>query len=173
MLCQFCKKAAAKVHYTQIVANEVKKVDLCEACAKEKGADDPTVYSIADVLLGLGASQKMEEATASTGNTVTCPGCGFTQADFKKTGRLGCSRCYEVFADGLEQLLKGMHRGTQHKGKCPPAVQRTVDSQNLLQRLESELQAAIAKEDFELAATIRDQIKEARKATAGPETSTP
>ncbi|MBM3902755.1 MAG: excinuclease ABC subunit B [Verrucomicrobia bacterium] len=173
MLCQFCKKAAAKVHYTQIVANEVKKVDLCEACAKEKGADDPTVYSIADVLLGLGASQKMEEATASTGNTVTCPGCGFTQADFKKTGRLGCSRCYEVFADGLEQLLKGMHRGIQHKGKFPPAVQRTVDSQNLLQRLESELQSAVAKEDFELAATIRDQIKEARKATAGPETSTP
>ena len=50
------------------VENEVKKVDLCEACAKEKGVNDPTGFSIADLLLGLGASQKMEEANAAAGS---------------------------------------------------------------------------------------------------------
>lgn len=166
MQCQFCKKAPATVHYTQIVANEIKKVDLCDACAKEKGVNDPTGFSIADLLLGLGASQKMEEATAATGTEVSCPACGFTQADFKKTGRLGCAKCYEVFADGLEQLLKGMHRGTQHKGKVPPALRRAVDAEARLNRLEADLRAAIAKEDFERAATLRDEIKQARKAAA-------
>src|SRR4029453_1949983 len=109
--CQFCKKAPATVHVTQIVENEVKKVDFCEACAKEKGVNDPTVFSIADMLLGLGASQKMEEATAARGTEVVCGTCGFSQADFKKSGRLGCAKCYSVFADGLESLLKGMHKG--------------------------------------------------------------
>ncbi|MBL9174238.1 MAG: UvrB/UvrC motif-containing protein [Verrucomicrobiales bacterium] len=162
MQCQFCKKAAATVHLTQIVENEVKKVDLCEACAKEKGVNDPTGFSIADLLLGLGASQKMEEANAAAGNEVACPSCGFTQADFKKTGRLGCARCYEVFAEGLGALLKGMHKGTQHKGKVPPALRKAAAQKAELSRLESDLKAAIGREDFETAATLRDQIKQAR-----------
>lgn len=164
MQCQFCKKAPAKVHYTQIVANEVKKIDLCEACAKEKGVNDPTVFSIADLLLGLGASQKMEEATAAAGTEMTCPSCGFTQADFKKTGRLGCAKCYEIFAEGLEQLLKGMHRGTQHKGKIPPALRKSLDQNFQLSQLESDLKAAISKEDFERAASLRDEIKKFKTA---------
>jgi protein arginine kinase activator len=164
MRCQVCKKAAATVHLTQIVENQVKKVDLCEACAKEKGVNDPTGFSLADLLLGLGAAQKMEEATTATGAEVVCPDCGFTQADFKKSGRLGCSKCYEVFADGLDALLKGMHKGTQHKGKVPPAVRRTADVRAKLTRIESDLKAAIAREDFEQAATLRDELKHAKKA---------
>lgn len=163
MQCQFCKKAAATVHLTQIVENEVKKVDLCEACAKEKGVNDPTGFSIADLLLGLGASQKMEEANAAAGSEVSCPSCGFTQADFKKSGRLGCARCYDVFAEGLGALLKGMHKGTQHKGKVPPALRKAAAQKAELTRLESDLKAAIGREDFETAASLRDQIKQARK----------
>ncbi len=163
MNCQFCKKAPATVYYTQIVANEVKKVNLCDACAKEKGVNDPTSFSIADVLLGLGAAQKMEEATAAAGSETTCPVCGFTQADFKKTGRLGCAKCYEVFADGLEQLLKGMHRGTQHRGKITPALRRSAEAGALLDKLEADLKTAITREEFERAAQLRDEIKQARK----------
>jgi protein arginine kinase activator len=92
MLCNFCKKNEAKVHLTQIVDNKMQKVDLCEACSKEKGVSDPTGFSLADLLLGLGAAQEMEKA--SGGAELKCPHCGFTQADFKKAGRLGCSECY-------------------------------------------------------------------------------
>ena len=49
--------------------------------------------------------------------------CGFTQADFKKAGRLGCCpECYETFAEGLEGLLKTMHKGTRHVGKVPESL---------------------------------------------------
>ena len=162
MQCHVCKKAEATVHLTQIVENQVKKVDLCEACAKEKGVNDPTGFSLADLLLGLGASQKMEEATTASGTESTCPACGFTQADFKKTGRLGCSECYQVFAEGLEALLKGMHKGTQHRGKVPAGVKRAAASRTQIDKLESDLKAAIAREDFEKAAALRDAIKNAR-----------
>ena len=164
MQCQLCNKATASVHLTQIVDNEVKKVDLCEACAREKGVNDPMGFSLADLLLGLGASQKMEEAATASGSEVVCKSCGFTQADFKKTGRLGCSGCYDVFAAGLEALLKGMHKGTQHKGKVPPALRRAVDSKARLTKLEAELKAAVGREDFEQAATLRDELKQAKKA---------
>ena len=93
-----------------------------EACAKAKGVDDPAGFSLADPLRGLGASQEMEEADAA--NT-KCPQCGFSQADFKKTGRLGCPECYEHFEEGIEGLLKTMHKGTRHTGKAPAVWQQT------------------------------------------------
>jgi protein arginine kinase activator len=166
MQCQVCKKANATVHYTQIVENQVKKVDLCEACAKEKGVNDPASFSLADLLLGLGASQKLEEAATASGTDLSCPHCGFTQADFKKSGRLGCSECYTVFAEGLDALLKGMHKGTQHKGKVPASLRKAVDANAKLSKLETELKAAIAREDFEKAATLRDELKQAKQAVS-------
>lgn len=165
MVCQFCKQKEATVHLTQIVDNQVKKVDLCEGCAKQKGANDPTAFSLADLLLGLGASQEMEQASEARGTELQCPTCGFTQADFKKSGRLGCSECYSVFAEGLEGMLKGMHKGTQHRGKVPAGVQQAADREAALDRLQKELKAAIAKEDFEQAARLRDEIKAQKTGT--------
>src|SRR5579863_2779073 len=109
MLCMFCKQNPATVHLTQIVGDKMQKVDLCEECARQKGVNDPAGFSLADLLLGLGASQEIAPAG---GEERTCPNCGFTQADFKKSGRLGCSQCYVTFAEGLEGMLKTMHKGT-------------------------------------------------------------
>ncbi len=159
MVCQLCKQKEATVHLTQIVENQVKNVDLCEPCAKQKGVNDPTGFSLADLLLGLGASQEIEQAAESKGGELKCEACGFTQADLKKTGRLGCSECYAVFAEGLEALLKGMHKGTQHKGKVPTAIHEKASQQASLARLNTDLQSAISREDFEQAARLRDEIK--------------
>src|SRR5436309_12082784 len=123
MLCCICKEKEAKVHLTQIVHDKMQKVDLCDHCAKEKGVNDPAGFSLADLLLGLGASQEMEQA--SGGPDVKCGRCGFSQADFKKAGRLGCSECYTTFADGLEGLLKSMHKGIKHVGKVPQHLQQS------------------------------------------------
>lgn len=157
MLCCVCKEKEATVHLTQIAGDKMQKVDLCEDCAKQKGVNDPTGFSLADLLLGLGASQEMEQATG--GADLKCPHCGFTQADFKKTGRLGCPDCYEVFAEGLEGLLKSMHKGTHHVGKTPEARQKSRDAQRQLKSLQDQLAKAIESEDFEKAAELRDELK--------------
>lgn len=159
MVCQFCKQKEATVHLTQIIENQVNKVDFCESCAKAKGVSDPTAFEAADVLLGLGASKKMDQAMESRGGDVRCPTCGYTQGDFKKTGRLGCSDCYTVFAEGLESMLKSMHKGTHHRGKVPPRIQRAASRDAVLTRLQSQLQEAIGCENFEKAAKLRDEIK--------------
>src|SRR6185295_12668295 len=125
MLCCVCKEREATVHLTQIAGEKMQKVDLCEDCAKQKGVNDPAGFSLADLLLGLGASQEIEQAGG--GVETKCPNCGFTQADFKKAGRLGCAECYKTFAEGLEGLLKTMHKGTRHVGKSPRALQQSRD----------------------------------------------
>jgi protein arginine kinase activator len=157
MLCCICKEREATVHLTQIAGDKMQKVDLCEECAKTKGVNDPTGFSLADLLLGLGASQEIEQAAG--GVELKCPRCGFTQADFKKAGRLGCPDCYKTFAEGLESLLKSMHKGTRHVGKVPEALRQSRDLSDRLLALQKKLSKAIEEENFEQAATLRDEIK--------------
>ncbi len=158
MLCCICKEREATVHLTQIAGDKMQKVDLCEECAKTKGVNDPQGFSLADLLLGLGASQEIEKAAG--GVEVKCPRCGFTQADFKKAGRLGCPECYKTFAEGLEGLLKSMHKGTRHVGKVPESLRQTRDLSDRLMALQNKLSKAIEDENFEQAAQLRDEIKQ-------------
>jgi protein arginine kinase activator len=158
MLCSICKEKEAKVHYTQIVGDKIQKVNLCEECAKTKGVNDPASFSLADLMLGLGASQEIDQS--SRGVELKCPRCGFTQADFKKAGRLGCPECYKTFAEGLEGLLKTMHKGTRHIGKVPESLRQTRDVSDQLKTLQKKLNRAIEAEDFEQAALLRDEIKQ-------------
>jgi|SRR5580658_4652172 protein arginine kinase activator len=159
MLCMLCKKNLATVHLTQIVEDKIQKVDLCEDCAKQKGVKSDASFSLADLLLG--ASQEI--AQAAGGIEVRCPGCGFTQADFKKAGRLGCAQCYATFAEGLESLLKSMHKGTKHIGKVPAALRQGRDLNERLKHLQKKLDRAVTAEDFEQAAGLRDEIKAAKE----------
>ena len=158
MLCCICKENDATVHLPQIAGDKMQKVDLCEECAKHKGVNDPAGFSLADLLLGLGASQELQQA--SGGAEVKCPRCGFTQADFKKAGRLGCADCYTTFAEGLEGLLKTMHKGVRHVGKVPQFLQQTRDIADRLKVLRKKLEKAVDDENFEQAAMLRDEIKQ-------------
>src|SRR5208282_6800454 len=138
----------------------LQKLDLCEDCAKTKGINDPTSFGLADLdlVLGLGASQQLEQAAG--GVELKCPRCGFTQADFKKSGRLGCPECYKTFAEGLEGLLKTMHKGTRHAGKVPEALRATREQADRLKSLQKKLDKAIKEENFEQAAQLRDELKQ-------------
>lgn len=156
MLCGLCKQKEATVHLTTIAGEKMQKVDLCEDCAKEKGVNDPAGFSLADMLLGLGASQEMEDASGD--NELKCPTCGFTHVEFKKSGRLGCSECYVTFADGLEALLKTMHKGTRHTGKIPAVLRHSKDLKKRLNELQGRLEQAVEDEKFEQAAVLRDDI---------------
>ena len=156
MNCDVCKTNQATVFLTQIVDGKMQKVNLCDACSKEKGVQDPTGFALADLLLGIGAAEEIEKGAS----TQKCPVCGYTQADFKKTGRLGCSACYLTFAEGLGSLLKAMHKGTEHVGKLPQRAHKTVEMNERMRALTESLQKAVAEENYETAASLRDQIKQ-------------
>jgi protein arginine kinase activator len=156
MLCDVCKCNDATVFLTQILEGKMQKVNLCDACSKEKGVQDPTGFALADLLLGIGAAEEIEKGAP----TQKCAVCGFSQADFKKTGRLGCSECYVTFGEGLGSLLKAMHKGIEHIGKFPEQAQRTMALNHRMRALTENLQKAVAAENYETAASLRDQIRQ-------------
>jgi len=155
MFCDVCQTKEATVFLTQIIEGKMQKVNLCEGCSKEKGVNDPTGFALADLLLGLGAAQEIEKNPAG----IRCPVCGFSQADFKKTGRLGCSACYDTFAEGLSGMLKNMHRGSIHTGKVPAKLAVARRRAQELAALQADLDKAVREEHFEEAATLRDKIR--------------
>ena len=174
ILCDNCKSKPAEVFYSQIAEGKLHKVNLCKGCSKEKGVEDPTGFALGELLLGMGENKqvgpgpKALPAPAAGGSSGRdepdpahrCPACGFTQADFKKTGRLGCSECYPTFADSLAALLKAMHKGTAHTGKVPARVRRQRQLSTRVSTLRQDLERAVRDENYEGAANLRDQIRQ-------------
>ncbi len=163
MVCDLCKKNEAIVHYAEIVEGQMKKMNLCEPCAVEKGVGIHSSFSIGDLLAGLTDSPSK---TKDPYENETCPKCKMSYKEFKKKGRLGCSHCYETFQKALTPLLEAIHKSEAHVGKIPPTAQEDLESMNKLQKLKEELAAAIRKEDFERAAKLRDEIKKQEQSGA-------
>lgn len=150
--CSHCNKPAT-VHLTQIVNNKIIKVDLCETCAQAKGVTDPTGFSLADFL----NNQQLSPVGAE--KKITCTECGFTTADFRRTGRLGCAICYHSFSPLIRPVLEDMHVASAHKGKVPEVVLSRQMAMAELKSLEDSLREAINEEAYEEAAKYRDQIQ--------------
>ncbi|MCF7669144.1 MAG: UvrB/UvrC motif-containing protein [Verrucomicrobia bacterium] len=167
MLCENCKKKEATVHLTQIIEGKMHTIDLCEECSKSKGIDDPMGYSLAGLLAGMGASKETKENQPDEKiPAIECPECGLTTTDFKKTGRLGCPKCYTTFAEPLRALLKSMHKSLEHKGKIPKHFNASRSVSEKVQQLQVLLDKAVQAEEYEEAARLRDQIREIKKEPA-------
>jgi protein arginine kinase activator len=80
--------------------------------------------------------------------------------EFQKTGRLGCSTCYDTFGEVLKPLIKRLHGSLQHTGKVPVRFSKTVSITREIAKLKDLLNKAIEKEEYEKAAEIRDKIKD-------------
>ncbi|MEO5715271.1 MAG: UvrB/UvrC motif-containing protein [Luteolibacter sp.] len=163
MKCDFCDKKAT-VFLTQLVEGQMKKVCLCDNCAKERGVTDPTGFSLADLLLGglPGGPGTVAATTTSQkapGNGKQCVTCGFTLDDLRRVRRFGCSDCYATFGEEVAQMVRGMHKGTSHIGKVPEGLMAIQFRSQRIEELRSRLDQAIASESYEEAAGIRDEIR--------------
>jgi protein arginine kinase activator len=165
MKCDLCEKEAV-VHMTQVVNGEMKELHLCEAHAREQGIDIDSPISITDILMGLGQQEKSSVASELT---LACPRCGMARDEFRKTGRLGCPDCYQTFMAELSVAIKAMHHSTQHIGKIPAHEGSQTRIQSQIARLQKELDTAVAREEYEKAAGIRDAIKTCQKEISADE----
>ena len=163
MKCDFCDKKAT-VFLTQLVEGQMKKICLCDPCAKERGVTDPTGFSLADLLLGgvpagTSASTGGKTPPATAGGGGKCPTCGFTLDDLRRVRRFGCSDCYATFSDEVGQIIRGMHQGSSHVGKVPTGLMALHIRHQRIEQLRSRLDQAITSESYEEAAGIRDEIR--------------
>ena len=98
-------------------------------------------------------ASKREESASVDPN---CPACGLTYAAFKAEGRFGCAHDYDAFREVLEPLLERIHRATEHDGKQPLSLRRAARARNA----QGSHEAAVATEDYEEAARLRDLIRQ-------------
>jgi protein arginine kinase activator len=159
--CEHCHISPATVHITQIAENQTTVSHLCETCAREKGivVEIGQDGIVPEVQVQAEALARPQAQPAVENDNRECPHCRLTFSEFKAHERLGCPRCYVVFDKDVEALLMQVHGASAHKGKRH--VPRTGDSLTDadLARLNSELDGAVAREEFELAAMLRDTIR--------------
>lgn len=183
MLCERCKIREANLLYTEIMDGVQREHHFCIQCAKEMDFGQYSSifdrdFPLAKLLSGL----LREEAVADKKNEYTqvfCPVCKTGYEDFINNSRFGCKDCYEVFRLLIEENIKQLQGSDTHKGKRPAdrisPISRAAarndasgsgqspegeeDRETKINRLKIMLKAAIASEEYELAAQCRDEIK--------------
>lgn len=153
MNCQYCGQPAT-VTVTKIIQKEKCALHLCDGCAREYDLlpEGPSPQLNLQALVQL----IMGQPSIADAAGLTCPACGLKYAAFRADGRLGCPDDYDAFRPALEPLLDRIHRGTRHEGKTPRAARRRAE----LILLRDQLAAAIAAENYEDAARLRDRIRQ-------------
>lgn len=164
MLCDHCKERDGVVTLTTVEGDTVRQLTLCERCAAERGVETPSLQPKNPLGEFLQAVQQQGGAVggliAAGGEAEGCSFCQTTLRDFRESGRLGCAHCYETFERSLRDLLRRVHGHSVHVGRRydPPRAEVLMQAVTLGE-LRTRLERAVEGEEFELAASLRDQIR--------------
>lgn len=164
MICQKCGKHPATVHFTNIINGMKTEYYLCDKCA---GQSDLGQMEIQDLISGFFGMQTKKGVEA-----MRCEFCQSTLAQIKKRGKAGCPQCYQVFASYLDPIVRKVHGSDTHVGKQPAETAETVEQikpktqppvNSELETLQRQLRQAVAEENYEEAARLRDAIAARQK----------
>lgn len=186
MSCDHCDKPAV-VHEVHIRNGKMREVHLCvehaRAAGKLPGVADVQgpgggiaggiaggIPGVTPVAGSEGADESTDAATAEAltaarkGRTMgrtgmICRCCGLAFHQLRQGGLLGCPDCYEQFGPTLAKIIERAQSGAvHHVGKTPRRRGGMIDLHAMRQRLVRELELAVAAEQYERAATLRDRI---------------
>jgi protein arginine kinase activator len=155
MMCQRCHNEAT-IHLHEPSKGERRELHLCRTCAKKAGVALPetapnlALDAVVQDLIVANVGELVGELAQSS-----CADCGVKFMEFRAGGRLGCPQDYWVFSKGLLPLLLRYHGATRHVGK----VARRHEGASERLRLRTRLREAIAREDYEEAARLRDLLR--------------
>ncbi|MFI4859919.1 MAG: UvrB/UvrC motif-containing protein [Phycisphaerales bacterium JB063] len=161
--CDKCDRPATH-HSVEVVKGIKTEKHLCEQHAAEEGLSVSNTHApINELLTHYVKMTGAKEGPANTGGMTRvdrkCPDCGLKFSDFREKSLLGCPGCYTAFKRPLITLLERAHEGgSQHVGKVPRRSGGGEQRQLLIARMRKRLDSAIAAENYELAAQLRDDI---------------
>ena len=166
--CQKCSKSAT-YHITDIERGKPREYHLCDEHARQllTPAEEPPSLSISELAAGMVKGGGAASGDPSPADRLTCPLCQISFLEFRNSGRLGCPHDYKVFHDELMPLLENIHEVVEHSGKSPRRAPATSQVQTELIDLRNQLKRAVAAEDYEEAARIRDSIRTLEQAKSG------
>ena len=154
--CEMCDQPATN-HSVEIAKGQKIEKHLCDLHAAEQGLVAKNPHTpINELLTKFVQAHSGQEAHAEA----NCENCGLTFSQFREQSLLGCPVCYTSFESLLGPLMERAHEGaTHHVGKVPRRAGSDQERQQQLLHMRNRLTEAIAAEDFELAARLRDDIR--------------
>jgi protein arginine kinase activator len=181
VICQRCGVLEATVHFSDPGDNPRRFQWLCSKCAdmivsslvgqasdspSEPEDPAPKAWDPTDINSQV-ANSKNELlgrmfSLADDGEVPedkACSQCGMYLKKFRQAGLLGCPQCYVEFRDVLRPFLSRLHGHTSHLGRTPGQADGSLSPHVQIMRLRVDLEKAIATEDFENAANLRDEIE--------------
>lgn len=163
MKCEECGVNSANVRFTTVIGGKLYEKNLCNQCLAKQKQQLADGMSIGDLVSGF--LKDMSEGTKDA--QLHCEGCGMSYMQFKQSGRLGCAKCYQSFGEYLRPMLGRIHGHVEHAGKAPKGQAQEQSQLQRMDLLKQQMQEAIGVEDFERAATLRDEIKALSKEASG------
>lgn len=192
MKCEQCDSEAT-VHELRVVHGKRAERHLCEKCARNEGIAIQTGLSVPEIIEKMleqspapAKTEKAGPAKKSAQHAAACPECGTTYTEFRQSGLLGCAMCYGAFEGQLGPLLERAHQGgAAHAGKLPkralagekaPKAGKKAESvlggpeerAGRMAALRKQLEEAIRAEQYERAATIRDELRKLTELESSP-----
>ena len=177
MICDNCGKNEVEVFIKQVMNQEIRNINLCKACAEELGFTSPAMPSITISFSLVDGSQKKRKVRRPLprrrdhpSDSLCCPECGTKFSAFREEGILGCPKCYEEFRSPLGAYLQKIQGSESHwiasdVFKDISLVTCTGESESAdannaedITRLRLEMYDAVAREDYERAAQLRDML---------------
>lgn len=168
MLCEKCGQHEATVKFVQIENNNKTELRLCQACAQGYTSFS-TGFNLQHLLSSMFQTGNVGQSLSPSQQLKQCPTCGRTILDVQKTGRFGCSSCYEVFKDELSPVLRRLHGSSTHMGKVPARGYPKERIARQIEELRRRLQECVRLEKYEQAAKYRDELHMLEKQLAGGE----
>lgn len=156
MKCDICQTRPAVIFVQQVSRDSSVELHLCEQCAKERGFS--TSGNKIDISLGGLFSNVMEKKDQGSDDAPVCPSCGCSIQDIRKHKKAGCAECYRHFRAEIITLLRQEGVEYAYTGTIPEKKDGNT-GQTTPEQLKRELQRAIERENYELAAYYRDRLK--------------
>lgn len=159
MNCSGCTNKAVLTDLT-IKNGEKIEIGYCEKCMHEFDMGQAKSHASTGEVVTSFVIAKGKAGVVQTQVAGECETCGLTFAEFRKEGVLGCAECYRAFEKTLGALIeRAQEGGTHHIGKIPRRAGASYDRQQRILSLRKQLCEAVAAEQFERAALLRDEIR--------------
>lgn len=166
-VCEECGKEAT-VYWKENINGNVKEAHLCADCAQKKEwgkffsepVFEPAFFEDFFPSFPLFSHSSAMKSLAAED---VCPTCGETVTDIRENGRFGCPDCYRTFRDRLDlrPFIGRGYRGKRLTGRTPEAkeAKKEEDPKARVASLRKQLKKAVAEENYEEAARLRDTIR--------------
>jgi protein arginine kinase activator len=175
MKCQICQENEGTIQYTEIVDGQKSIQWLCPACAEREGITPtegtPLSHGGLESFLGGmlsgpgGGPATTRESPVPSG--LACECCGYPFEQLQQKGQLGCPDCYTAFRSQLLPMLRRYHGHISHMGKIPRSFGPDTALRQEVGRLRLQLEQAVAMENYEEAARLRDEIRDREQELGG------